>query len=290
MKNLLVFFMFTLLSGLVLAQTNYEDVVYLKNGSIIRGVIIEQVPNQSISIKTADRNVFVFQMDEIERITKEVVDRKSISTSKINISIRAGLNLRTLYVDDDDFEKDITMSPGFHLGIKTEYPISDIFKLETGLLLSNKGYKYSDEYVSEGTYNGGEWYYSRHEEEKLNLFYLEIPLSAKASFNLGDNSVFGILGPYIAMGISGKLFQELEYVIQDGEWVEKWVEKYENNIKWGSDERDDLTRFDYGITAGAGIEIKSFLIELSYVFGIRNISNVSYMNNRVLGISVGYMF
>ena len=30
------------------AQGNYQDVVYLKNGSIIRGIIIEQVPNVSI--------------------------------------------------------------------------------------------------------------------------------------------------------------------------------------------------------------------------------------------------
>jgi len=63
------------------SQTDYQDVVYLKNGSIIRGMIIEQVPNQSLKIETADRNVFVFQMDEIEKITKEpkVIDRSKTS-------------------------------------------------------------------------------------------------------------------------------------------------------------------------------------------------------------------
>jgi hypothetical protein len=54
------------------AQTNYEDVVYLKNGSVIHGMIIEQVPNESIKIKTADRNIFIFKMEEIEKITKEL--------------------------------------------------------------------------------------------------------------------------------------------------------------------------------------------------------------------------
>ena len=38
---------------------SYEDVVYLKNGSIIHGTIIEQVLNQSIKIKTKDGNIFV---------------------------------------------------------------------------------------------------------------------------------------------------------------------------------------------------------------------------------------
>ena len=48
----------------------YQDAVYLKNGSIIRGVIIEQIPNNSITIQTADGNVFVYRMDEIETIYK----------------------------------------------------------------------------------------------------------------------------------------------------------------------------------------------------------------------------
>lgn len=30
---------------LLFAQQNFQDVVYLKNGSVIRGVIVEQVPN-----------------------------------------------------------------------------------------------------------------------------------------------------------------------------------------------------------------------------------------------------
>src|SRR5690606_4050890 len=49
----------------------------LKNGSIIRGIIIEQVPNKSIKIETADKSVFVYQMDEITKITKEAYPMKS---------------------------------------------------------------------------------------------------------------------------------------------------------------------------------------------------------------------
>lgn len=55
-------------------QSNFTDVVYLKNGSIIRGVIVEQVPNQSLKIKTFDKNVFVYKYDEIEKISKEEVE------------------------------------------------------------------------------------------------------------------------------------------------------------------------------------------------------------------------
>ncbi len=48
-----------------------QDVVYLKNGSIIRGMIVEQIPNQSLKIRTNDGNVFVYEMTEVTKITKE---------------------------------------------------------------------------------------------------------------------------------------------------------------------------------------------------------------------------
>jgi len=59
----------------VSAQTNYEDVVYLKNGSIIHGIIIEQVPSVSIKIKSGP-NIFFYKMDEIEKFTKEEIKKE----------------------------------------------------------------------------------------------------------------------------------------------------------------------------------------------------------------------
>ena len=49
----------------------YTEVVYLKNGSIIKGVIIEQVPNVSLKIKTSDGSLIICQMSDVEKITKE---------------------------------------------------------------------------------------------------------------------------------------------------------------------------------------------------------------------------
>lgn len=49
------------------------DVVYLKNGSVVRGTIVEQVPNESIKLETADGSIFVFKMSEVERIVREPV-------------------------------------------------------------------------------------------------------------------------------------------------------------------------------------------------------------------------
>ena len=50
----------------------YEDVVYLKNGSIVRGVILEQVPGTSLKIQTVGGSQFVYSIADVEKIAKEV--------------------------------------------------------------------------------------------------------------------------------------------------------------------------------------------------------------------------
>ena len=56
----------------------YQEVVYLKNGSIIRGVIIEQIPNESLKIQTQGGSVFVFKMSEVAKIVKEPAIAQSV--------------------------------------------------------------------------------------------------------------------------------------------------------------------------------------------------------------------
>lgn len=72
------------MSSSLFAQTNTMlDVVYCKNGSVIKGVIIEQIPNQSIKIQTSDGNIFVYSMEDVEKITKEQVAVKSNENTSI---------------------------------------------------------------------------------------------------------------------------------------------------------------------------------------------------------------
>lgn len=89
MKKYLALLLFALITTMSFGQSNYQDVVYLKNGSIIRGVIIEQVPDKSIKIETADRNVFVYQMEEIEKLAKEPYQGKS-NSSLSNSGLQSG--------------------------------------------------------------------------------------------------------------------------------------------------------------------------------------------------------
>lgn len=55
------------------AQSQRET-VYLHNGSVIKGEVIEAVPGESIKVKTADGSIFVYDMADVERITKDADD------------------------------------------------------------------------------------------------------------------------------------------------------------------------------------------------------------------------
>ena len=67
----MMFLFFSILILSVLGSNVFADtidVVYLKNGSIIRGMVVETIPNETIKIRTADGSIFVYSLDEVEKI------------------------------------------------------------------------------------------------------------------------------------------------------------------------------------------------------------------------------
>jgi hypothetical protein len=56
---------------LTASTAHAQDVLYLKNGSVIRGTVMEMVPNKSVKIKTADGSIFVYEMDQVEKLTRD---------------------------------------------------------------------------------------------------------------------------------------------------------------------------------------------------------------------------
>jgi hypothetical protein len=73
MSKLAVLFvmLFFLVVPAVIAQQQMDDVLYLKDGSVVRGQIIEQVPNVSIKIQTRDGSIFTHRIEDIEKVLKE---------------------------------------------------------------------------------------------------------------------------------------------------------------------------------------------------------------------------
>lgn len=60
-----------ILTSFCLSQESYQDVIYFKNGIIMRGTIIETIPEKSVKLQTRDGNIHLFELAEIARIRKE---------------------------------------------------------------------------------------------------------------------------------------------------------------------------------------------------------------------------
>ena len=71
MKKIWLFMLLVFGSFAFCMAQEMQEVVYLKNGSVIRGVIIEQIPGKSLKIQTNDGSIFAYEMYEVEKITKE---------------------------------------------------------------------------------------------------------------------------------------------------------------------------------------------------------------------------
>lgn len=155
--------------------------------------------------------------------------------------------------------------PGFNLGVGMDYGFSENWSLQSGLMISSKGYKIKD--------------YS-----KSRPIYLDIPILAAYKFNISDNTKFVInAGPYLAFGLGGKC---------------KFDEGGDYKLFKGEDGEDaEYSRFDLGIQYGIGLEIGDhYLVNLTGQNGF--ISPFDYPDgydgdkpkNMTFSIGVGYRF
>ena len=86
MKRTILFLVCLMGMTFAFAQGNMQDVVYLKNGSVIRGEIIEMVSGETVKIMTTDGNVFVHAFADVERFSKErPVSAVAVNSNAYNI-------------------------------------------------------------------------------------------------------------------------------------------------------------------------------------------------------------
>lgn len=178
--------------------------------------------------------------------------------------------------DYDSFSYDLKLNPGFHFGATAEFAVAKSFSLETGLLLTTKGFKnkyiYIDYYGVETNINGNSTFY-----------YIDIPLNAKTTFDLGNKKLYGALGPYIGFGIG--------YSFKDETTGNSQTYKHNSGFILGSGLN---SRIDFGLNIGCGIIINAFQFGVTYSLGLANSmynpGNAETAKNRVLGLSIGYRF
>ncbi len=76
-----------LLGNLKGQSETLKEVVYLKNGSVIKGLIVEWIPNETITIQTADNSIFVCKISDIEKVKREIIE-SSHNSDQHNLKIK----------------------------------------------------------------------------------------------------------------------------------------------------------------------------------------------------------
>lgn len=180
--------------------------------------------------------------------------------SQVKWDAKFGMNFSNMTKDSE-----AKALPGFHLGVGMDYGFSENWSLQSGLIISSKGYKYDKEVL------GADF--------KARPIYLDIPILAAYKFNISDNTKFVInAGPYLAFGLGGK-----------GKFDVDGAE----DIKVFKGE-DGMSRFDLGIQYGIGLEISEhYLVNLTGQNGFIcpwDVDEGDKPKNMTFSIGVGYRF
>ena len=192
---------------------------------------------------------------------EKVVTTEEVS-HKIEYSLSAGLDISKYSTKPSS--SGLKNILGFNFGVGVNVPVyyfnSDYgLNIQTGLFLETKG--------SKEKYNGS--------KTSFSTTYLQIPVMAEFKGEVARNtSVFIDLGPYFAYGIGGN-YDSDSSVLPTGSLF--------TNI---------LSRFDCGLTYGAGVIYKKVKFGVWYETGFVNISNVEdySIKTRNLMFSLSYIF
>jgi len=231
-----------------LGQEQMQDVLYLKNGTIIRGDIIEQIPNQTIKIAASDGSLFVFLTSDIEKITKEKKMVQSVpklfstdAGTAMSIGIRAGLNLASMLPEPD---LPTTSRTGLTVG-----GLVEIGLLSRSLVL-----------LIEPTYTqkGAKFTTSSFGQEVtiiLKSSYIEIPVSLKAEFGRAKLKPYIFAGPNLGLNLGAEL------QVQAGGQTQTY------------DTKDRTESIDFAIDLGSGLSYDiaagtSMIVDIRYSLGL----------------------
>ncbi|TAL47704.1 MAG: PorT family protein, partial [Chitinophagaceae bacterium] len=123
--------------------------------------------------------------------------QKASHAGGTSFGLRAGVNFQNINGKDDNGDKlKNDMLTGFNIGLNAEIPVGVDFYFQPGLLYTIKGAKSKDVILGE-TFNS-----------KVKISYLELPLNFLYKPMLGKGHLLLGFGPYVALGLSGKVTYE----------------------------------------------------------------------------------
>jgi hypothetical protein len=201
------------------SQGNYRDVVHLKNGSIIKGVIIEQVPNKQIKVETSDGSVFVYEMDDIQKMTKEKISESSsawenknsedfsspTAKGKMMIGGSSDISFSSISPDGGDSYSEFKIRPtigtfvtdNFGIGVMLDYESADYANSNSSIFLLGPVIRYYFGTSNIKPFLQGEYIFGT---QKYDSDYSEERKTDINAFAIGGGAAF-FLNQYISIDL-----------------------------------------------------------------------------------------
>jgi hypothetical protein len=247
------------------------------------------------------------------------------SKNKIQFGIKGGINTSTTLVSLSEYHPEsyakynieYKYNAGFNVGMIVEFPMTKTLSIQPELVFSVKGMRDEIFTLLNSPPTSGINTWELHAISKVSLYYIELPLYFKFSFDFNNsNKLIAGIGPYLAYGISGKMNSEFVISSSDKHWIGEKDVFNENDIKFNESTwltsmnvaswirepywKKTVKRFDGGFSSFIGYEIhKNWIITANYDLGLINFLNSAEawdgkvdgsMYNRTFSITLGYKF
>ncbi|MFI3260018.1 MAG: hypothetical protein R3Y16_07995 [Rikenellaceae bacterium] len=183
----------------------FQEAIYLNNGSVIKGTIIEQIPNSTYKIETSDGSQFVYQWDEVSKIAKERTTSSISDEMKYQGEVQTGFGIGTgLLAMDRIFLQTIqgvrvneNLSAGLGIGLNMimpyefDYSLPELFM---PIFVNVKGYLAVNENTS---------------------MFASLDLGGAFGLTEGVTGISGVLfAPSVGVSLNGKVNISLGYDVQ----------------------------------------------------------------------------
>ena len=222
----------------------------------------------------------------------------SLNVYSQSFGISAGMNISELNFNDSDnsssFYGDFKSILGVNAGFHYDFKFSERAGMRLGLAYSSKGFAYDSEISFTSTIGGDIFSEYSRLESNARLNYIQLNPMFKYTIPVGEkNAFYFLVGPYIGVGVFGKLDQSQTYSYTDPTGTMNVNESNSEDIEFGQD-GDGFDYLDFGVTPSIGFQLHSFFVEASYDIGINDIDTYNEDDfkayNRTLSIKLGYLF
>lgn len=181
------------------------------------------------------------------------------SAQGMEIGVKGGLSLAEFSGGDNAFDEAEGSRTAVLAGAFLALPLGGPLFLQPEAQFAQKGSRYDFDDV----------------DLTLRMDYVEVPLLLKARFGIGVRP-YVFAGPYVGFRLRAQ-------VEGDGGADGRSGEPFEDRTK-GT---------DFGVVAGAGVELGSFLVEARYAHGLAGIAKQDIdddIDNAVVSVLVGFKF